>query len=67
LTLEERIKRLEDAIKHHIELRDWFRSHDWRESRESDPDLSEHLDQAIEDHERNVKTYENILSTLRAR
>ena len=67
MTLEERIRRLEDAIKHHVELRDWFRSHEWRESRENDAELGENLDQAIEDHDRNINTYENILATLRAR
>lgn len=67
MSIEQRIKRLEEAIKHEVDLREWFRSHEWGESRKDDVELGDNLDEVLENHDRNIKTYENILATLRAR
>lgn len=67
MSIEQSIKRLEEAIKHELDLRNWFRSHEWGESRERDALVGENLDQALENHDRNIRTYENLLATLRAR
>ncbi len=67
MSIEERIKRIEDAIRTAIENRDWLRSEEWREHRDANEDLGDHLDEAIEQHDRNIETYQNILATLRAR
>ncbi len=67
MTIEQRIKRLEEAIRTTLEHRDWLRSAEWRDSRNADADLRAHLDDAIDQHDRTLATYENILATLRAR
>ena len=67
MSSEQRIKRLEEAIKNEMDLREWFRSHEWGHSREGNVQLGENLDQVLENHDRNIKTYENLLATLRAR
>ncbi len=67
MSFEQQIKRLEEAIKNEIQMREWFRSYEWRHRREVDAELGDHLDQVLENHDRNIKTYENLLSTLRAR
>jgi hypothetical protein len=67
MSLEDRIIRIEDAIKNAIEHRDWLKSHEWHEHRQEDPDLAQHIDDAIDQNEQNIETYRNILSTLRAR
>jgi hypothetical protein len=67
MSLEDRIVRIEDAIKNAIEHRDWLKSHEWREHRQENPELAEHLDDAIDQNERNIETYQRILATLRAR
>jgi hypothetical protein len=67
MSIEQRIKRIEKTIKDTLEQRDWLRSLEWVESRERSAKLGENLDEAISHHDRTVKTYENILATLRAR
>ena len=67
MSIEEQIKRLEDAIRIAIEHRDWLGSHEWHDHRNENEELGEHLDEAIEQHDRNIETYRNILATLRAR
>jgi hypothetical protein len=44
MSIEQRIKRIEDAIKTAIENRDWLRSQEWRAHREANDDLGGHLD-----------------------
>jgi hypothetical protein len=67
MSLEKRIKQLEETIRNEMDLREWFRSHEWGESRESNVQLGENLDQVLENHDRNIKAYESLLATLRAR
>ena len=67
MSIEQRIKRIEKAIKDTLEQRDWLRSHEWGKARERSAELGENLDEAISRSDRTVKTYENILATLRAR
>jgi hypothetical protein len=67
MSVEQQIKRVEDAIKVAIEQRDWLRSAEWRRHRDASLELDGHLDDAIAHHEQTIKSYENILATLRAR
>ena len=67
MSIEQRIERIENAIKETLEQRDWLRSQEWRESRDHNVELDRNLDEAIAHHDRTVKTYETILATLRAR
>lgn len=67
MSVEQRIRRIEEAIRTTLENRDWLRSAEWRDSRNADPDLVAHLDDAIDQHEQALASYEKILSTLRAR
>ena len=67
MTLEQRIKKLEETIKDHIDLREWFRSDEWGESRENNALVGEHLDRVLEFHDRNVENCENLLAALRSR
>jgi hypothetical protein len=67
MSMEQHIKRLEDAIKAAVDQRDWLRSAEWRKMRDTNLELDGNVDEAIAHHERTIKTYENILATLRAR
>ena len=67
MSIEERIKRIEDAIKNAIDHRDWLRSVEWRQHRENNPELSQSLDDAVTHNESAIASYEEILTTLRAR
>lgn len=67
MSIEKRIKRIEEAIKTMIAHREWLASDEWAESREGSADLGRHLDEAIDQHDQSIENYRNILSTLRAR
>ena len=67
MSIEKRIKRIEDAIKHAVEHRDWLASDDWLDSRKADEDLGRNLDDAIDRHDQQIEAYNLILSKLRMR
>jgi len=67
MSVEQRIKRIEKAIKDTLEQRDWLRSAEWREHRDHDLELEQDLDEAIAHHDRTLKAYETILAKLRMR